>query len=48
MDLKVTAPKLIEPNTALDLAKLFDSIQKNARQRLSSKDNVINIKTGGK
>ena len=48
MDLKVTAPKLIEPNTVLDLAKLFDSIQKNARQRLSNKDNVINIKTGGK
>ena len=48
MDLKVTAPKLIEPNTVLDLAKLFDSIQKNARQRLSTKDNVINIKTGGK
>ena len=48
MDLKVTAPKLIEPNIALDLAKLFEAIQKNARQRLSGKDNVINIKAGGK
>ena len=47
MDLKVTAPKLLEPNTELDLAKLFEAIQKNARQRLSKKDNVINIKTGG-
>ena len=47
MDLKVTAPKLIEPNTELDLAKLFGAIQKNAQQKLSKKDNVINIKTGG-
>ena len=34
MDLKVTAPSLIEPNIELDLSKLFDSIQKNAKAKL--------------
>ena len=34
MDLKVTAPSLIEPNIELDLNKLFDSIQKNAKAKL--------------
>jgi len=47
MDLKVTAPSLLEPNVALDLAKLFEAIQKNARKKLSE-DNVINLNTGGK
>jgi hypothetical protein len=47
MDLKVTAPSLLEPNVTLDLAKLFEAIQKNARKKLSQ-DNVINLNTGGK
>jgi len=47
MDLKVTAPSLLEANVPLDLAKLFEAIQTSARKKLS-KDNVINIKTGGK
>jgi len=47
MDLKVTAPCLVEANVALDLAKLFEAIQTSARKKLS-KDNVININTGGK
>ena len=47
MDLKVTAPSLLEPNVALDLAKLFEAIQKNARKKMSE-DNVINLNTGGK
>ena len=47
MDLKVTAPSLLEPNVTLDLAKLFQAIQKNARKKLSQ-DNVINLNTGGK
>jgi hypothetical protein len=34
MDLKVTAPSLIEPNIELDLNKLFESIQKNAQSKL--------------
>ena len=34
-------------NTELDLAKLFGAIQKNAQQKLSKNDNVINNKTGG-
>ena len=34
MDLKVTAPSLIEPNAPLDLHKLFDAIQKSAKTKL--------------
>jgi len=34
MDLKVTAPSLIEPNIELDLNNLFNSIQKNAKTKL--------------
>tara|TARA_R100000734_G_C3304271_1_gene94791 strand:- start:1085 stop:1231 length:147 start_codon:yes stop_codon:yes gene_type:complete len=34
MDLKVTAPSLIEPNIQLDLNELFNSIQKNAKAKL--------------
>ena len=41
MDLKVTAPKLLEANYELDLAKLFDAIQKNAKDKLTNN-------TGGK
>ena len=41
MDLKVTAPSRVEANTECDLAKLFDSIQKNAQSKL-------NKDTGGK
>jgi len=46
MDLKVTAPKLIEANTELNLSKLFEAIQKNAQQKLS-KGNVISMTKGG-
>jgi len=41
MDLKVTAPKLLDANYELDLAKLFDAIQKNAKDKLTNN-------TGGK
>jgi hypothetical protein len=35
MDLKVPALDILEPNTELDLAKLFDAIQGNAKKKLS-------------
>ena len=36
MDLKVTAPNLIEPSAELDLNKLFEAIQNNAKTKLKA------------
>jgi hypothetical protein len=36
MDLKVTAPDLIEASAELDLNKLFEAIQNNAKSKLKA------------
>jgi len=47
MDLKVTAPSLIEPNAPLDLHKLFDAIQKSAKTKLGGEAPKVTAKQGG-
>ena len=37
MDLKITAPSLVETNAELNLAKLFEAVQKNAQSKLTNK-----------
>tara|TARA_R110000751_G_scaffold12098_2_gene41740 strand:- start:1963 stop:2082 length:120 start_codon:yes stop_codon:yes gene_type:complete len=36
MDLKITAPSRVEANTECDLAKLFEAIQKNVQNKLTT------------